>query len=673
MNPQYAWKYMTDDEIVTEYNAVISDEEFSDESEDDEEEDNIEFPEDAASEDSTDDSDVDLDFEPSVSDIEENIISTIREILEGPGTSVQPKLGQKRKTGKTRKQTEYIKTTDGISLKKSKSLEDKEVPQQIGETENGKETYKVTIDGEEILGRDMETKWVNKIGKHNKTSQKNIVHKRINTLHSAADAYEPLDCFMAFFTPEIIGTVLEHSNKEMNKKKSTFSQKRKNSSTFKDLVKEELEAFLGLLILSGALKNNHIPVTKLYNPRLCGERYQATLSINRFRFISTSLRFDDRETRKERKKTNKFALVSQIWNMLIDQCKKNYKPSSYLTIGEQLVGFRDRCPFRTYMPNKRNKYGIKILMMCDQATQYMINAIPYLGKSSTSGKISASSHFIKTLVEPMSGSNRNITANSWFTSVPLVEELLDKFQLTYIGTIKKNKLQLPYQFINIKYKNRNVGSSLFIFRKNMTAVSYKAKKNKLVTLISTFHNDDAVNTLGKAEIVLNYSNTKNAVDAFDQMCQHRNCGRKTKRWPACIFYNMINIACINAYVVYVHNFYKKKSHDPSSPSEKQEKPLSRFDFMLKLEEQLSQPWLRERLKMPITKSLRQSIKRCLLNGVQEPTNVEQTNDEPAIKKRRYCTFCDYKKQRKSKMECDLCRTPVCGEHYKKICANCDRM
>nr|CAI5851161.1 unnamed protein product [Callosobruchus analis] len=39
---------------------------------------------------------------------------------------------------------------------------------------------------------------------------------------------------------------------------------------------------------------------------------------------------------------------------------RNYKPSAYLCIDEQLVDVIGRCPFRTYMPNKPDKYGIKI-------------------------------------------------------------------------------------------------------------------------------------------------------------------------------------------------------------------------------------------------------------------------------------------------------------------------
>lgn len=62
----------------------------------------------------------------------------------------------------------------------------------------------------------------------------------------------------------------------------------------------------------------------------------------------------------------------------------------------------------------------------------------------------------------------------------------------------------------------------------------------------------------KPHIILCYNQTKGGVDRFDQMCQNMNSGRNTRRWPLRVFYNMINIACINAYVIYCHNFHRSQ-------------------------------------------------------------------------------------------------------------------
>ena len=70
----------------------------------------------------------------------------------------------------------------------------------------------------------------------------------------------------------------------------------------------------------------------------------------------------------------------EIWDMFIGLCKSLYLVCSAVCIDEQLFPFRGRCGFRQYMQKKPSKYGIKIWMMCDCATKYMLNAKVYLGK-----------------------------------------------------------------------------------------------------------------------------------------------------------------------------------------------------------------------------------------------------------------------------------------------------
>jgi hypothetical protein len=61
----------------------------------------------------------------------------------------------------------------------------------------------------------------------------------------------------------------------------------------------------------------------------------------------------------------------------------------------------------------------------------------------------------------------------------------------------------------------------------LTAVSYKTKPTKLVTLVSFLHNDDSINeTTKKPTIVMHYNETKGGVDSFDQMCRNMNAGKK---------------------------------------------------------------------------------------------------------------------------------------------------
>ncbi|XP_066969259.1 piggyBac transposable element-derived protein 4-like [Macrobrachium rosenbergii] len=154
------------------------------------------------------------------------------------------------------------------------------------------------------------------------------------------------------------------------------------------------------------------------------------------------------ETRKDRKRTDKFAAMREIWDKLISNCTTRYSPGEHTTIDEQLLGFRGRCPFRIYIANKPAKYGIKLIMVCDAKTNYMLNALPYPGKH-TQPHGRALAHYVTTkLVALYASSKRNITGDNWFTSVPLVNDLLDNYNLTYVGTVRANKAQMPPEMID---------------------------------------------------------------------------------------------------------------------------------------------------------------------------------------------------------------------------------
>ena len=66
-------------------------------------------------------------------------------------------------------------------------------------------------------------------------------------------------------------------------------------------------------------------------------------------------------------------------------------------------------------------------------------------------------------------SNSNITADYWFTSVNLAQALKKK-GLTYVGTLRENKQEVPQEFQ--AKRSREVSSTLYSFTKDLTLVRY---------------------------------------------------------------------------------------------------------------------------------------------------------------------------------------------------------
>ena len=96
---------------------------------------------------------------------------------------------------------------------------------------------------------------------------------------------------------------------------------------------------------------------------------------------------------------------------------------------------------------------------------------------------------------------RTLTADNFFSSVSLAESLINK-NISYVGTLKKNKVQIPWQFL--PHKDRPIHSSVMGFSQEKTLTSYVPRHNKAVVLLSTEHHDRNINMddQNKPEIIV---------------------------------------------------------------------------------------------------------------------------------------------------------------------------
>lgn len=175
----------------------------------------------------------------------------------------------------------------------------------------------------------------------------------------ASNADTPEKCFTLFFEEQIIDEIVTWTNIRIDAEAVKY---RKITGTFQRTTPAEVRAMLGICIFSGCQMDNHLSTKEMWNPATAAPLYRAAMSEGRFSFLLSCLRFDDPDTRQERQAMDKFA---PIWQIFIDNCKNLYVPSQNITVDEQLLGFRGRCPFRMCIPNKPAKYGIKLVLAND--------------------------------------------------------------------------------------------------------------------------------------------------------------------------------------------------------------------------------------------------------------------------------------------------------------------
>ncbi|CAE1317543.1 unnamed protein product [Acanthosepion pharaonis] len=219
------------------------------------------------------------------------------------------------------------------------------------------------------------------------------------------------------------------------------------------------------------------------------------MSEGHFTFLLSCLCFDDSNTREQCRGTNRFAPVRKVWDIFIKACDTHYIPHKFLTVDEQLLAFHGCCPFHMYIPNKPAKYGTKIIVVNDVKSKYMLSGISYLEKQGTWATVGQNfgNSFTKDLTQRYHNTNRNVTTDNWFTSMPLIQDMLHNCGMTLIGTVKGNKPEIPEEM-----KDKMTwapGSSAFLFTMDMTLVSYVTNtysSKKIILLLSSVHGDKSL-------------------------------------------------------------------------------------------------------------------------------------------------------------------------------------
>ena len=82
----------------------------------------------------------------------------------------------------------------------------------------------------------------------------------------------------------------------------------------------------------------------------------ATMSLHRFKFICCLITFDDKETRNDRWKTDKFAYMRELFEDMNERKARMRHPYPLLVIDETLHPYCEHIGFKQYNPNKPATY-----------------------------------------------------------------------------------------------------------------------------------------------------------------------------------------------------------------------------------------------------------------------------------------------------------------------------
>ena len=186
-------------------------------------------------------------------------------------------------------------------------------------------------------------------------------------------------------------------------------------------------------------------------------------------------------------------------------------------------------------------------------------------------------------------------------------------------------------------------------------MSYKPTKSRSVLVLTTVSEvlTDLISptdSSNRPEAILLYNKTKGGVDSVDKLVSSYSVSRGTRRWPLVIFFMMMNVAAINAYVIYRKNNNQVR--------------MNRSEFVKRLSKELVYDHARHR------SSIQQTPNKSRIDEIF-PRREGDPEIEEEEKSEGKCFYCPPKLNRKTTTSCVFCSRSICRkDHTAALCVKC---
>uniref|UniRef100_W5MSZ2 PiggyBac transposable element-derived protein domain-containing protein n=1 Tax=Lepisosteus oculatus TaxID=7918 RepID=W5MSZ2_LEPOC len=316
----------------------------------------------------------------------------------------------------------------------------------------------------------------------------------------------------------------------------------------------EIKAFIGIKLFMGVVK---MPAMEDY--WASDTRYDKiadVMPIKHFKCLSRMLHFQNNLVPESQE--DRLVNIRPVIDHMRTKCSQ-IESENQFSIDEMMV------PYKEYLPAKPEKWGFKIFLRA-RVSGFVYDFFVYMGKSTFDGATqiplkefglgaNVVLHLCKTIRNPP---DCVVYFDNFFTS-------LDSMGLRSLGTIRKNRLMGCKLEDDRELLKRGRGS--FDYRVNDAQLAIvKWADSKTVTLVSTCASVMPVGEVkrfskkkGKQisvpcpQIVAEYNHHMGGVDLADMMIALYHTPAKSHRWYLCIFWQLIDIAVNNAWLLYRHD------------------------------------------------------------------------------------------------------------------------
>ena len=382
------------------------------------------------------------------------------------------------------------------------------------------------------------------------------------------ETVSPSELFREFISDDLIDDVVAETNRYAASMKAALGNSRPQARirSWYNTDRRELAVFFVLMLAMGILKaphcSDHWTTEWLYETPGFGK----VMSRNRFQLLISCLHFaDDASADRDANGRHRDPLfkIRKIIDYITAACRTKYYPETWVSVDEQVIGFKGRLSFKQYICNKPTKWGMKAFVLAESSTGYVYDWDLYTGKhhrtdgdGGGSDDLTRGGKVVRNLVKHLSPGHV-ICMDSYYSSPVLFEELRQR-QHGAVGTVRTSRRGLPTA---LREKMGKTTSTQCFRNGPMLAVAWYDKRQ--VTLLSTVHAAETVSkrvrdktapggfrTLQRPACADDYNQHVGGVDLCDQLMSYYRFPHRSKRWYLPLFHELMEIVVINARVLF---------------------------------------------------------------------------------------------------------------------------
>lgn len=382
----------------------------------------------------------------------------------------------------------------------------------------------------------------------------------------------PNDCGEgALFADDLWNLIVTETNRYHDQQ--ALAEPHKHKRKWSPITREEMEAFVGIIIHMGVVK---LPRIKMYwsnNTLLHQKSVSEVMSQTRFIQIWRYFHLADNSSAIPRGSPgfDKIYRVREFLNVILRNAHRLYRLDREITIDETMVPHKGRLSFKQYIKNKPTRWGIKLWVLCEAKTGYVYNFDVYLGKEEGNVEHNLARRVVRKLVSPIEKKCHHLYMDNFYCDPHLFLELETK-EILACGTIRANRKGFAKDIVLTRAMERRMNRGDYIWRSHGRLVVMAWFDKRAVYLISTIHHPEST---GEQAVVQRcgaegarepvpcppaesaYQEYMGGVDLADQIWQSFSVIRKSNKVWKKLFYYGLEVCLLNSFVI-----FKKVKPDP---------------------------------------------------------------------------------------------------------------